>query len=73
MTAASINRQRKKFRAMGEAATREYLIGARPNLRAFQRRVAAAEHVLKQFERTQARAVETRNPDPEQPTAGNAS
>lgn len=56
---ASTNRERKKFRSMGEAATREYLTGARPNLRAFQRRVAAAEHVLKQFERAKQRKPET--------------
>lgn len=54
----SINRARKKYRAMGEKAVREYLAGALPNLRAFQRNVAAAEHVLKQFERAKARKQE---------------
>lgn len=58
MSPASINHERKKFRSMGEAAIREYLTGARPNLRAFQRRVAAAEHVLKQLERAKRRKPE---------------
>lgn len=58
MPPASINRERKKFRSMGETATRKYLTGALPNLRAFQRRVAAAEHVLAQFERAKARTQE---------------
>lgn len=58
MPPASINRERKKFRSMGEAAIREYLTGAVPNLRAFQRSVAAAEHVLKKFERAKARTQE---------------
>ena len=58
MPPATVNRERKRFRAMGETAVRAYLAGAVPNLRAFQRSVAAAEHVLKKFERAKARKQE---------------
>lgn len=58
MAAVNVNQLRKEFRAKGEAETRQYLHGALPNLRAFQRRVAAAEHVLKQFERAKKRRPE---------------
>lgn len=61
MPPATVNRERKRFRSMGEAATRAYLAGALPNLRSFQRTVAAAEHVLKKFERAKQRKPEPSN------------
>lgn len=55
MSNAATKRARQRFLAMGEAATRDYLQSERPKLKLFQSRVAAAENVLKHFERANKR------------------
>lgn len=55
----SSNKHQQHFLKLGEKATRTWLIGAHGALKDSQRKVAAAEHVLKKFERTKKRKPET--------------
>jgi hypothetical protein len=56
----SSNKHKQHFLELGEKATRTWLIGARCALKDSQRKVAAAEHVLKKFERAKKRKPESK-------------
>lgn len=55
----SSKKHQQHFLELGEKATRTWLVGARGALKDGQRKVAAAEHVLKELERAKKRKPET--------------